>query len=143
MGATTAAFMSGKLGKHPGNAIPPPMGMGGPPGMRPPMGPPMGDQWACRLEVQWVCLQECDLPWECLLLEDLACLLGWEDPQEWEDHQGWVDLLGWVGLLGCRVGDLQAWECHRACDLPWALDPQCNPKRTDGLLIKCGELRPM
>lgn len=38
--ATTAAFMSGKLGKHPGNAIPPPVGMGGPP-MRPGM-PPMG-----------------------------------------------------------------------------------------------------
>ena len=36
--ATTAAFMSGKLGKHPGNAIPPPQSMGGPP-MRP-MGPP-------------------------------------------------------------------------------------------------------
>jgi len=43
--ATTAAFMSGKL-KHPGNAVPPPSNMGGPP-MRPPMGPngpggPMG-----------------------------------------------------------------------------------------------------
>merc|ERR1712243_217832 len=36
--ATTAAFMSGKLGKYPGNAIPPPQSLGGPP-MRP-MGPP-------------------------------------------------------------------------------------------------------
>ena len=56
--ATTAAFMKGKLGKYPGNAIPPPQSLGGPPmrpmgpggmgpgGMRPmpPMGPmgPMG-----------------------------------------------------------------------------------------------------
>ena len=37
--ATTAAFMKGKLGKYPGNAIPPPQSLGGPPGMRP-MGPP-------------------------------------------------------------------------------------------------------
>ena len=58
--ATTAAFMKGKLGKYPGNAIPPPQSLGGPPmrpmgpggmgpgmgpgGMRPGMGPmpPMG-----------------------------------------------------------------------------------------------------
>ena len=58
--------------------------------------------------LQWACLQECDLRWECLPLEDLACLLGWEglqeweDHLEWEDHQGWVDLLGWVDPLGCR-----------------------------------------
>ena len=37
--ATTAAFMKGKLGKYPGNAIPPPQSLGGPP-MRPPMGHP-------------------------------------------------------------------------------------------------------
>jgi len=37
--ATTAAFMSGKLNKHPGNAIPPPSNMAGGPPMRPPMGP--------------------------------------------------------------------------------------------------------
>ena len=37
--ATTAAFMKGKIGKYPGNAIPPPQSLGGPPGMRP-MGPP-------------------------------------------------------------------------------------------------------
>ena len=51
--ATTAAFMKGKLGKYPGNAIPPPQSLGGPPmrpmgpgGMGPGMGPggmrPMG-----------------------------------------------------------------------------------------------------
>ena len=58
--ATTATFMKGKLGKYPGNAIPPPQSLGGPPmrpmgpggmgpgmgpgGMRPGMGPmpPMG-----------------------------------------------------------------------------------------------------
>ena len=37
--ATTAAFMKGKIGKYPGNAIPPPQSLGGPP-MRPGMGPP-------------------------------------------------------------------------------------------------------
>ena len=47
--ATTAAFKAGKLPNaggppgHPGGvAIPPPAMMGGPPGMRPPMGPPGG-----------------------------------------------------------------------------------------------------
>ena len=47
--ATTAAFMKGKLGKYPGNAIPPPQSLGGPPmrpmgpgGMGPGMGPGMG-----------------------------------------------------------------------------------------------------
>ena len=41
--ATTAAFKSGKLSSpHPGPAVPPPVGMEIPPGFRPPVVPPMG-----------------------------------------------------------------------------------------------------